>query len=275
MTGRIKKHKQDLKADAFRDKGTDFIYRLSDKLEGRGSTILYALGALALVGVLLIGLSAYNRRQEDKAQAALGRAIDISTVRVTPSPAPTPAAPNSNLPIFTSERERAERAVKEFEAVADSYGKPYSEIARYFAATNKLPLDRNQAINELQSLTGASSDVVAANARFALAQAREADGQYDQAANLYNELLKGKNGVYPPDTLNLRLANILDKQGKRDEAAELLFRIVKEARERKNSDGKFATASAASRDAAQKLEELDPARYAQLPPEPPPANPFM
>ena len=269
-----KQRKRELKQDKFRDTTTSFFEHLGNRLEGQGRTILYALGALVAVLVLFLLFSAYNRSQSEKARAALGRAIDIANVQVAASPAPTPA-PNSTLPVFTSERERSERVVREFEAVANDYGSPQSDIARYLAATYRLSLDRERAIKELQDLTNNSNDEVAANAKFALAQARETDAQYDEAANLYKELINDDDRVQSVETLNLRLANVYEKQGKRNEAVDLLFGIVKESRERKKADGKPATPSAASRDASDKLQELDAARFAQLPPEPPAANPFL
>jgi hypothetical protein len=63
---------------------------------------------------------------------------------------------------------------------------------------------------------------------------------------------------------------VLDKQGKKDEAAGLLFDMVKAAREAKGKDGKPLPVSTVIRAAADKLQELSPERHAQLPPEPPP-----
>lgn len=269
-----KQRRRELKQDKFRDTTTDFFEHLGNRLEGQGRTILYVLSALVAVLILFLLFSAYNRSQTEKARAALGRAIDIANVQVAASPVPTPA-PNSTLPVFTSERERAERVVNEFDAVANNYKSPHSDIARYLAATYRLTLDRERAIKELQDLTNNSNDEVAANAKFALAQARETDAQYDTAANLYKELISDDDRVQSVETLNLRLASVYEKQGKRNEAVDLLFGIVKESRERKKADGKPATPSAASRDAADKLQELDAARYARLPPEPPAANPFL
>jgi hypothetical protein len=68
--------------------------------------------------------------------------------------------------------------------------------------------------------------------------------------------------------VNFRLASVYEKQGKKSEAADILFQMVKASREAKDKDGKPVPASSAARDADKKLEGLDPARHAQLPPEP-------
>jgi hypothetical protein len=119
-------------------------------------------------------------------------------------------------------------------------------------------------------LTKNGDEEVSAWAKFALAQAREADAQYDAAAALYQDLASARDHtVVPADTANFRLASVLEKQGKKTEAADILFQLVKASREAKDKDGKPVAPSAAAHEAEQKLEQLDPARHAQLPPEPP------
>jgi hypothetical protein len=73
--------------------------------------------------------------------------------------------------------------------------------------------------------------------------------------------------VVPTDTVNLRLASVLEKQGKKQEAAELLFQIVKTAREARDREGKPVALSASARAAEDQLEKLNPERHKQLPPE--------
>ena len=44
--------------------------------------------------------------------------------------------PDPNAPKFSSEQERAQKAIEEFQKVAAKYGDPYRTEARYFIATN-------------------------------------------------------------------------------------------------------------------------------------------
>ena len=235
--------------------------RLGDHFEGKGSAILYAIGALVLAGVLFGVYSWWSGRRTDDARLALGKAIDIAEAPVTPSPSPGVS------PTFPSERERAQKAVEEFQQVANKYGDPYREIARHFAAVNLLVVDRPRGIGELEALTKSGEAEVAALSKFALAQARETDGQPDAAAGLYSDLLKSNSTVVPADTLNLRLASVYEKQGKTKEASDILFTLVETARKAQGTDGKPVPPSAAVSDAADKLEKLDPERHAKLTPE--------
>ena len=166
--------------------------------------------------------------------------------------------------------ERAQKAIDEFQKVAAKYGEPYRTEARYFIAANLLYVDRNKGISELSELTKSSNADVATLSRFALAQAKEGDGKYDEAAAIYRDLAKQNETIVTAETANLRLAMVLEKQGKKKEASDLLFGIVEAARKKKDADNQPAAQSQAARDAAQELQKLDPARYGQLPPEAPP-----
>ena len=268
MAKYTKKRARELKHDKFRDTTMGLFDRLGNRLEGKGRTILYAIAALIALG-LIAGLWSWrSARKTDEARRALGRAIEITTAPVTPSP-----SPGSTALSFTSEKDRAQKAIEEFQKVANKYSGTTRENAQYFIATNLLTVDHDRGISELEALTKSADDKIATLAKFALAQAREADGQYDAAATLYTEISRAQNPAVPVDTANLRLASIYEKQGKKSEAADILFQIAKTAREAKGKDGKPVTQSSAAREAAQKLERLDPTRHAQLPAEAAPASP--
>src|SRR5207237_5219866 len=101
------------------------------------------------------------------------------------------------------------------------------------------------------------------------AQAKEGDGKLDDAAALYAEIAKLNASIVTPESANLRLAMVYNKQGKKKEAADLLFNIVSTARNAKDKDGKPIPESAASREATQELLKIDPERQKQLPAAPP------
>ncbi len=262
MARTTKKRQRELKHDKFRDSTMHAFDRLSHRYEGRGRTILYALGGLIALVILLLAFNWWRGRKADEANLALGQAIQIHEAEV--SATPPPGAPG---PVFPSERERAQKAVEEFRKVQQNYGSPYSDIARYFAAVNLVTVERERGIGELEQLARGGDADVAARSKFALAQARESDGQYDAAAALYQELLNDRNRSVSENTLKLRLASVYEKQGKRDEAVNLLFPVVEAARKAQTKDGKPQPESQLVRAAADKLQELSPERYAQLPKE--------
>ena len=259
-----KKRARELKHDRFRDATMLLADRLADRVAGRRTQILYGLIALVVVAIGAYAIVRWRHKHAEEAQAAMGRAITINDADIAPS-----APPGSTDPVFTSQQERSERAIQEFQKIAGKYGDPYRIEAQYFIATNELVTDRLKAETDLQNLTNASGDI-AVLAKFALAQAKESDGNLDQAAALYSEIAKMASPVVTPDTANLRLAIVYNKQGKKKEAADIFFNMISAARSAKDKDGKPIPESAASRAAAQELLKIDPARQAQLPPPPSP-----
>ena len=240
--------------------------KLADRVAGRGRQILYGLLALVLIAAAAYGVKRRRDKHSDEAEAAMGRAITINGADISPAP-----NPGSKDPVFSTQQERSQRAIEEFEKIAAKYGEPYRSEARYFIATNFLVTDRAKGETELQAL-GQGSGEIATLAKFALAQAKEADGNLDEAAKLYSEIAKQGSAIVTPETANLRLASVYDKQGKKKEAADLLFNIVDTARKAKDKDGKPVPESSASREAAQNLLKIDPARHAQLTPPPAPTG---
>jgi predicted negative regulator of RcsB-dependent stress response len=260
-----KKRARELQHDRFRDTTMSFFDRLGDALEGKGRTILYVIGGVLLAGILVFVFVKWRHRKADEAQQALGRAITITKAPVLA----TPVAGNNEL-TFPSEVERAQKAIAEFEKVAAKYGDPYRSESLYFIASNRLVLDRPKGLSELTQLSNSNVTEVATLSKFALAQAKESDGQFDEAAKLYTEIVKLNSPTVSPETANLRLAKVYEKQDKKKEAADLLFNIVDASRKAKGSDNQPIPTSAAAREAADELQKLDPDRYAQLPPETPP-----
>lgn len=259
-----KKRARELQHDRFRDTTMGFFDRLGDALEGKGRTILYGLGVALLVAIVVITFVRWRNRKADEAQQALGRAISIATADINQTP-----PPNSTELSFTSESERAQKAIAEFEKVAAKYGDPYRAEARYFIASNRLYIDPAKGMSELTELSSSSVPEVAALSKFALAQAKEGEGKLDEAAKLYSELAKQNSPGISAETANLRLAKVYNKMGKKKEAADVLFNIVDASRKAKDENNQPAPISAAAREAATELQKIDPARYAQLPPETP------
>ena len=258
-----KKRARELKHDRFRDTTMSLLDRTADRLEGKGRTILYALGGVVLAGILILLFMRWSGRKSDEARAALGRAIDIATATVSSSTTPDPTSGT----VFASEEQRAQRAIEEFQKVAEKYGDPYKAEARYFIATNKLVLDRSKGISDLNDLSNSSVPEVAALAKFALAQTKESDGKLDEAAQLFASLASANNPAVTAETANLKLAKVYEKQGKKKEAADVLFNLVDASRKAKGPDNLPLPPSAAAREAATALQSLDPDRFAKLPPE--------
>ena len=261
-----KKRARELKHDRFRDTTMLLADKLADRVAGRGRQILYGLLALIVIAAAAYGVTRWRHKHSGEAEAAMGRAITINGAEIGPAP-----VAGSRDPVFSTQQERSQRAIEEFEKIAAKYGEPYRSEARFFIATNELVTDRAKGETDLQALSQGSGEI-ATLAKFALAQAKEADGNLDEAARLYGEIAKQGSAIVTPETANLRLAAVYDKQGKKKEAADILFNMIETARKARDKDGKPVPESSAVREAAQKLLKVDPARHAQLTPPPAPTG---
>ena len=246
--------------DSFQQNVGKKVEEVGKQLEGYKKNILYGVAALAVLAVIIGIFYAWNARSKAAAQAALGKAIETSETTVTNVPAPAGSTAKS----FKTAKERSEAAIAEFQAVAEQYGGSVGEKAKYFAAVNRLNVDRPAGVLELESLSK-SSDEVGKLAKFALAQTRADDGKPDEAIALYKELVATSDPIVSKDTINFEMAKIYEKQGKKPEAVELLFNLVKTASEAKDLEGKPAILSPAARAAKDKLKELDPEKAKEIP----------
>lgn len=236
------------------------VEELGKALEGQGRNILYGVAAIAVLGILAGLFYAWSSRSNAAGQAALGKAIETSQSRVTETspPAGTPGR------TFKTERERAEAAIAEFQAVVDNHGGAAGEKAKYFIAVNKLYIDRPAAIAELETLSK-GSDEVGRLSKFALAQAYVNDNKLDQAATLYSELNGMADPIVAKESIGVALAEVYEKQGKKADAVAILFDLVKRASEAKDLEGKAVPLSSTALQAKEKLTQLDPEKAKELP----------
>ena len=255
--------------DAFQKNVSRKIDNAGKKFEGKGKNVLYALAAIVVLTVLVGIFFVWNYRTSATAQTALGKAIETSQATVADTP---PAAGAPSAKTFKTRQERAEAAINEFQAVADKYSGEVAQKAKYFIAVNRLTLDRAAGTQELENLAK-SNDEVGKLSKFALAQAKMGDGNTDEAAALYKELLAMDNPILAKDTINFQLAEIYEKQGKPQEAADLYYDIAKSAAEVKDLDGKAVPLSQTARDAKERLAALNPERAKEIP-EPAVESPF-
>jgi len=240
------------------------------KLEGHGRNILYGIGALVVLGIIVWIIYAWSGKSSSQAQTALGKAIEVAQTRVTDQPVPA----GSTEKTFKTEHDRAEAAVAEFDKVAEKYGGDVGEKAKYFSASNRLGLDRAAAIASLEELSKSSGEVGKLS-KFALAQTRAEDGKADEAIALYQELAAMSDPIVSKDTINFELAKLYEKQGKKQEAVDVLFTLVKAASDVKDQDGKAVPLSPTAENAKTKLKELDPEKAKEIPepaPEAPPTG---
>lgn len=254
--------------DTFQQNFGKKVEEVGKSIEGHKRNLLYGLGALLVLAIVVGIYFTWNSRTNAAAQAALAKAIETNEAAITNNPVPV----GSTTKQFKTAKERSQAAIPEFEAVVNSYGGSVGEKAKYFIAVNQLILDRPVGIQQLEGLA-TKSDEVGKLSKFALAQTRVEDGRLDDAAALYKELAGMSDPVVPKDTVNLELAKIYEKQGKKQEAVDILFNVAKAGSEAKDLENKPVPLSPSAQAAKDKLKELDPEKAKEIPePTPPPID---
>lgn len=255
--------------DSFQQNVGKKFEEVGKTLEGNKKHLIYGLGALVVLAIVVGIFFLWNSRTNAAAQAALAKAIETAESPISTNAVPAGSAAKQ----FRTAKERSQAAIPEFQAVVEQFGGPVAEKAKYFIAVNQLNLDRAVGVSELEALANSSGEVGLLS-KFALAQIRNEDGKPDEAIALYKELAASSDPTIPKDTINLELARIYEKQGKKQEAVDLLFGIVKTASETKDLDGKPILLSASAQAAKDKLKELDPEKAKEIP-EPAPVVPDL
>jgi predicted negative regulator of RcsB-dependent stress response len=224
-------------------------------VQQRGRKLVTGIVATAVIAAVALIVWMMMSRRERAAAESLSEAFKISAALVSnPIPATTEGY------AFATEEEKNRRAFEAFEKAARDYPSYHGDLARYQAAVHQLNFDAPKAEATLKELAAKDSNI-GAQARLALAQRFEAQGQLEEAADLYRQL-KAKPGEVPPLVVDIHLARVYEAQGKTGEAIEIYFNVAKEAR----TAGVGTTA-------VTRLTILDPARLEQLPP-PEPTSPF-
>lgn len=244
------------------------VERATEKLAGKGRTIMYAFAGLVLLVIIAFIALRWMNKSSAAAQTALGKAIETSQAQVTDAPQPA----TSTEKTYKTEQDRANAAIAQFQQVIDQYDGSAGEKAKYFIAVNKLYVDRPAAIQDLEQLSNGSSDN-AKLAKFALAQTCVEDNRLDDALALYQELAGMDDPILAKETINFQIAQIYEKQGKKDQAVDLYLNIAKAAADAKDLDGKPARMSQTAQDAKKKVQELAPDRAKEIP-EQEPSSPF-
>jgi hypothetical protein len=104
--------------DAFQERVGATLEDAGKKIEGQGRNVLYGLAALVVLIVLVSIFYAWNRRTNSAAQLAFGKAIETSQALVSASPQPA----GSSIKTFKTDKDRAQAAVNEFQAITDKFG---------------------------------------------------------------------------------------------------------------------------------------------------------
>jgi tetratricopeptide (TPR) repeat protein len=190
------------------------------------NTLTIAAVAVAIIVAVVAGGWYYLSAQDEKASFEMSQAV--RTLGAQLRPAGTPAQPD--VPSFTSAKERAEAAQKQFQAIVDRY--PHTrtaDMARYFLGVTSAAMGDNAgAENNFKAVASSGNKELASVAKLALAALYGGTNRTKEAVALYQELINKPTASVSKATAQLQLAELYQNNNQPLDAKRIYEQIKKD-----------------------------------------------
>jgi TolA-binding protein len=232
-----------LKQDAFSRVTIGAAEKTADwTVEHRSTLIIAIIVAVVLIGGVIGGWYYLNAQDE---KASLELSIAVRTMDTQLRAAGTPEQPD--FPTFTSAKERAQAAQKQFQAIVDKY--PHTrtaDMAHYFLGVTAQTVSDNAAAEKnFKEVVSSGNREVSSVAKDALAALYAQTNRAKDAIALYQELINKPTTSVSKVTAQLQLAELYQNSNQPLDAKRIYEQI------KKDNPGKEA-----GEIATQKLAEL-------------------
>ena len=219
-----RQQRRDLKHDKF----VDEIGSLSTRARENQRLLFTIAAAAVVIAVLAYGIYFYRSNREQKAQEALGTAIETIESPLLPAPGAQPV-PGAK---FKTEAERTAAAEKQFKDVerrtTAAPTPPTWPRSTWPASPPTRATSPRHARACRSSSTIIRSTCSSAGARYSLYQLRIDNGEAPQVAQELQAEIARREPSLPADSLLALLAHAYDVQGNAEKTKETYRRIVTE-----------------------------------------------
>lgn len=190
------------------------------------NTLAIAAVAVAVIVAAVAGGWYYLSQQDEKASLEMTQAVRTMSTQLRP--AGTPEQPD--VPSFTSAKERAEAAKKQFQAIVDKY--PHTrtaDMARYFLGVTAASVgDNATAESKFKETASAGNAELASVAKLALASLYGGSSRTKDAVALYQELINKPTSSVSKVTAQLQLAELYQATSQPLDAKRLYEEVKKD-----------------------------------------------
>jgi predicted negative regulator of RcsB-dependent stress response len=190
------------------------------------NTIIVAVVVVAVVLALGAGGWYYLSSQNEKASMELSVAVRTMDSPLRPAGAP----PQPDMPSFTSAKERAEAASKQFQAIVDKY--PHTstaDMARYMLGVTAVDKgDNTAAENDFKQVISSGNRELASVAKLALASLYGDTKRTKDAVTIYQELINKPTTAVGKVTAQLQLAELYQASNQPLDAKRLYEDVKKD-----------------------------------------------
>jgi TolA-binding protein len=187
-----------------------------------------AIAVIALVVIAAAGVGGWYYLNVQNEKASLEMTAAVRTLEAQLRPAGAPAQPG--VPSFTSAKERAEAARKQFQAILDKYPHTRSaDMSRYFlGVTSATEGDNAAAENDFKAVASTASKELASIAQLALATLYGNTNRTKDAVAIYQELINKPTTSVSKVTAQLQLAELYQTTNQPLDAKRLYEQIKKD-----------------------------------------------
>jgi predicted negative regulator of RcsB-dependent stress response len=208
-----------LKQDAFSRVTIDAAAKTAHWSVEHRSTLVVAVVVLLVIAAAGVGGWYYLSAQNEKASLDMTQAI---------RPAGSPAQPG--VPSFTSAKERAEVAKKQFQTIIDKYPHTHSaDVSGYFlGVTSATEGDNAAAENDFKAVASSGDKELASIAKLALATLYGNTNRAKDAVTIYQELISKPTVSVSKVTAQLQLAELYRTSNQPLDAKRLYEQIKKD-----------------------------------------------
>ncbi|HLZ43685.1 MAG TPA: tetratricopeptide repeat protein [Candidatus Sulfotelmatobacter sp.] len=215
-----------LKQDAFSRVTMGAAEKTADWTVEHQNTLIIAGIAAIIVIAAVVGGWYYLSAQDEK--ASLDLSVAVRTMDTQLRPPGTPEQPD--FPTFTSAKERAEAARKQFQAIVDKY--PHTrtaDMARYFVGVTAQTVgDNATAERDFKEVAAHGNREVASIAKDALASLYGQMNRPKDAIALYQELINKPTASVSKVTAQMQLAELYQNSNQPGEAKKIYEQVKKE-----------------------------------------------
>lgn len=214
------------------NEAADALVAAGSFLSQHGRTLVLAAVAVLLLVGAVFGYRAFKTRTEERAQTQLASAVEILNAPVAAAPAPGVAPVPAAAGTYATEAARADAALTQLLATAESYGRTDAGVrARYYAASLYAETNRLQeaaaAYERVRDQAGAST-LLGRMASLGLASVQVRQKQFEPAIKLLQDLAQRRDGPLPVDAVLVQLAEAYQQAGRAAEASQTLQRVIDE-----------------------------------------------
>ena len=187
-----------------------------------------AIAGIALVVIVAAGVGGWYYLSAQNEKASLDMTQAVRTLEAQLRPAGAPAQPG--VPSFTSAKERAGAAKKQFQAILDKYPHTRSaDMSRYFlGVTSATEGDNASAENNFKTVASTGNKELASIAKLALATLYGNTSRTKDAAAIDQELINKPTTSVSKVTAQLQLAELYETSNQPLDAKRLYEQIKKD-----------------------------------------------